>query len=72
MKLFDNIAGEDKTTMIIVALVVIAIISITFSVRSCQLEQTQKYLDAGCEQTLVPGRSESIWSNCKKPLGKEQ
>lgn len=68
MKLFDNVAGEDKTLITVVALIVIALITIMFSIRSCHLEETQKYLSAGCEQVYVPGRTEAIWSNCKKSL----
>lgn len=67
-----DIDGDNIALMVIVALVAIVIITITLSVRSCQLEETQKYLAAGCEQVYVPGRTESIWSNCKKPLEKEQ
>lgn len=70
MKFLESLDGDNITTMVIVALLVIAIIALTISIRSCHLEETQKYLSAGCEQVYVPGRTESIWSNCKKPLEK--
>lgn len=70
MKFLDKLDGDQITTIIIIMLVVIAIITVTLTIRSCYLEETQKYLAAGCEKVYIPGRTDVIWTNCKTTLEK--
>lgn len=72
MKFLEDLDGDNITTIIIVIAVVTALITLTCLIRSCNLEEKQQYLNAGCEHILVPGRQEAIWGNCKKPLEKIQ
>lgn len=66
-----DIDGDNVTTIVVVALIVAVLATLILSIKSCYLEEIQKYLTAGCERVYVLGRADAIWSNCKKPIEKD-
>lgn len=68
MKILENLDGGQITTIIVVTVVAIALVFMVSFVKSCTIEENTMFLKAGCEKTYVPGRSEPVWTNCKKPL----
>ena len=65
-----DLDGDNITTIVIVISLSATLLILAGLIRSCNLEERQQYLNAGCEQILVPGQQGAIWGNCKKPLEK--
>lgn len=72
MRIEESISGENIMWMVIVLVVAVALVTTTITIKSCQNEEIELYLKAGCEKVYVPGRVEPTWSNCKKPLEMEK
>ena len=64
-----NFDGEQILYTITIAVICICIVSTSLIIRSCQIEETIAYLNAGCEKTYIPGKLDPVWTNCKKSLG---
>lgn len=58
----------DHIMWMVVSTVAAAILWLALIIKSYYSEQTEMFLKAGCEQSYVAGRTEQIWTNCKKPL----
>ena len=64
--------GDNIMWMVVVSTIAAAVLWIVLIIKSYYTEQTEMFLKAGCEQSYIAGRTEKIWTNCKKPLEKAQ
>jgi hypothetical protein len=72
MKILENLDGGQITMIVVTTVVAIALVFTVSILKSCTIEESEMYLKAGCEKTYVPGRSDAVWTNCKKPVEKPQ
>ena len=64
-----NDFDKDKILAIVFALIVsVTLIFIVSSIKGCVIRETEIYLNAGCEKVYFPGKSEPVWTNCKKKV----
>lgn len=60
--------GDHIMWMVVVPMIAAAIIWLALIIKSYYTEETEMFLKAGCEQSYVAGRTDMVWTNCKKPL----
>jgi hypothetical protein len=68
MKILGNLDGNQITSIVVTTVVAIALVFSISILKSCTIEESEMFLKAGCEKTYVPGRTEAVWSNCKRPV----
>lgn len=70
--ILEKFDSEEISTIVIVIVLALTLLSSIFAIKGCIIDEANLYLKAGCEKVYIPGRSDSVWSNCKKPLEKSQ
>lgn len=63
---FNDLEGYGWLLLIIV--LGASIVSIVDTVIESQERTMKMALEAGCSQTIMPGRNEIVWTNCSKNL----
>ena len=71
MNIFEKMDSTDIFWTIISLLASITLISCCLIVSSCQNQELQQYLDAGCERDVNPVSKMVEWVNCNKANVKE-